>query len=221
VAERLRAGNPRARVFRSSNSIDADLLALPSAPADPPYVLFLGRFDVHMKGLDLLIDAFRDVAEGAGVPAGLRLVLAGAAAPETLAAVQRLVPPGWDGRIALKPNVGEAEKRALLAGCLLFASPSRFEGFGIAALEANAAGKAVLASDADGFRDSLKGGETALLAPVGDQAALREGLRRLLTDPALRARLGAAGRAWARGFDWDAIAAREGRWIAEGFPAGA
>jgi glycosyltransferase involved in cell wall biosynthesis len=220
VAERLRADNPRARVLRSSNSIDADLLSLPSSPSEPPYVLFLGRFDVHMKGLDLLIDAFRDVAGGADIPAGLRLVLAGAAAPETLAAVRGLVPPGWDSRITLKPNVGEAEKRALLAGCLFFASPSRFEGFGIAALEANAAGKAVLASDADGFRDSLKGGETALLAPVGDQAALRENLRRLLTDAALRARLGAAGREWARGFDWDAIASREGRWIAEGFPAG-
>jgi len=217
VAERIRAGNRRARVLVTSNSIDAGLLSLPPSETDPPYILFLGRFDIHMKGLDLLIDAFREVAGGREAPAGLTLALAGAASPEALEAVKRLVPPEWNGRIVLEPNVDEAEKRRLLSGCLFFASPSRFEGFGIAALEANAAGKAVLASDADGFRDSVQRDVTALLAPVGDAEALRGGLRRLLSDPALRARMGAAGRERARAFDWDAIAAREQQWMENGF----
>jgi glycosyltransferase involved in cell wall biosynthesis len=218
VGERIRAGNARARVLLTSNSIDGALLSLPPSIAAPPYLLFLGRFDIHMKGIDLLVDAFREVASDPAAPAGLRLILAGAAAPEALQAVRRLVPPGWEDRIALKPNVAEAEKRSLLSGCLFFASPSRFEGFGIAALEANAAGKAVLASDADGFRDSVQRDVTALLVPVGDGAALRAGLKRLLADAGLRERLGSAGRERARGFDWDAIAAREEAWIAGGFP---
>lgn len=218
VGERIRARNPRARVLLTSNSIDGALLSLPPSIAAPPYVLFLGRFDIHMKGLDLLVAAFRDTASDPAAPAGLRLVLAGAAAPEALQAVRRLVPPEWEGRIEIRPNVDEAGKRSLLSGCLFFASPSRFEGFGIAALEANAAGKAVLASDADGFRDSVQRDVTALLIPVGDEAALRAGLKRLSADGELRARLGSAGRERARGFDWDAIAAREEAWIAGGFP---
>jgi glycosyltransferase involved in cell wall biosynthesis len=217
VAERIAAGNPRARVLLTSNSIDAALLSLPPVAAEPPYILFLGRFDIHMKGIDLLIDAFRETAASPASPAGLRLVLAGLAAPEALAAVRRLVPRDWEDRIVLRPNVDAAEKRALLSGCLFFASPSRFEGFGIAALEANAAGKSVLASDADGFRDSVQRDVTALLVPAGDRAALSAGLARLLADAPLRDRLGSAGRERARGFDWDAIAAREGRWIAGGF----
>jgi glycosyltransferase involved in cell wall biosynthesis len=221
VAERLRAGNPRARILVSANSIDGALLSLPPAPEDPPYILFLGRFDIHMKGLDLLVDAFRQVAGEPESPAGLRLVLAGAASPETLAAVRALVPQGWEDRIPLKPNIDEVAKHRLLAGCLFFASPSRFEGFGIAALEANAAGKAVLASEADGFRDSLKRGVTALVIPIADTGALMEGLRRLLADRVLRERLGTAGREWARRFDWDVIAAREGDWAFGPFGMGA
>ncbi len=217
VGERIRAGNRRARVLVTSNSIDAALLSLPPFQADPPFILFLGRFDIHMKGLDLLIAAFREGADQPEAPERLSLVLAGAAFPEALQAVARLVPPDWKERILLKPNVDEDEKRRLLSGCLFFASPSRFEGFGIAALEANAAGKAVLASDADGFRDSVQRDVTALLVPIGDAAALREGLRRLLSDPALRERLGAAGRERARAFDWDAIAAREAGWMENGF----
>lgn len=219
VAARIRAANPGARVLTTSNSIDASLLALEARPADPPYILFLGRFDIHMKGLDLLIGAFSALAAypADGEPAGLRLVLAGSASPEALAAVRRLLPAPLEGRVELRPNVDDAGKKSLLAGCLFFASPSRFEGFGIAALEANAAGKAVLATDADGFGASVKRDVTALIVPAGDATGVELGLRRLAADADLRGRLGRAGREWAKGFDWDAIAARELRWIEDGF----
>jgi glycosyltransferase involved in cell wall biosynthesis len=224
VAARIRGANARARILVTSNSIDAALLALEPREAEPPFILFLGRFDIHMKGLDLLVEAFRAVAgadpsggKASAPDAQVRLVLAGGASPEALAAVQRLIPPSLDGCVELRPNVSETEKRGLLASCLFFTSPSRFEGFGIAALEANAAGKAVLVTDADGFGASVKRDETALVVPVGDAAALRAGLRTLLGDASLRNRLGRAGREWAKGFDWDAIAAREIAWIADGF----
>jgi glycosyltransferase involved in cell wall biosynthesis len=126
------------------------------------------------------------------------------------------VPPHARERVRLELGVSEARKAELLSRCLFFASPSRFEGFGIAALEANAAGNAVLATDTDGFRDSLALGETALAVPVEDEAALREGLVRLLEDDALREDLGRRGRDRARAFSWDAIAAKEEAWVREG-----
>jgi glycosyltransferase involved in cell wall biosynthesis len=142
-----------------------------------------------------------------------RLVLAGAASPEALEAVRRLVPAGCAGRVELRPNIGDAEKKELLSSCLFFCSPSRFEGFGIAALEANAAGKAVLVTDTEGFRDSVKRDFSALVVPVEDAAALRAGLAALIGDRELRQRLGANGREWARNFSWDAIAAAELAWM--------
>jgi glycogen synthase len=227
VAARIRGLNPKARVLTTSNSIDATLLDLPSREAEPPFILFLGRFDIHMKGLDLLLEAYRAVTEkrigeASGTPASgtgavPRLILAGAASPQAREAVLRLIPSEIAGRVELKPNVSDSEKRALLSGCLFFASPSRFEGFGIAALEANAAGKPVLVTDTDGFRDSVKKDVSALVVPVGDAQALAAGLKALIGDASLRKRLGEGGREWARGFSWDAIVAKEARWIGNGF----
>jgi len=216
VAARIRTINPKARVMVTSNSIDGSLLRMVPREAQPPFILFVGRFDIHMKGLDLLVEAFRKVAGGAGTD--VRLVLAGAASPQALESVRRLVPPDWADRIDLKPNVTDAEKRELLSTCLFFCSPSRFEGFGIAALEANAAGKAVLATDTDGFRASLKKDVSALIVPVGDAHALEGGMAALIGDAGLRCRLGAGGREWAKGFDWDAIIENEASWIEDGFP---
>ena len=79
-------------------------------------------------------------------------------------------------------GISEERKAELLASCLFFCSPSRFEGFGIAALEANAAGCAVLATDVDGFRDSLALGETALAVPPNDPSALKTAMIRLIQD---------------------------------------
>ena len=211
VAAHVRAVNPRADVFTTFNGFDPALLGRQRAPAEPPFVLFVGRFDVYMKGLDLLIPAWADAL----APRGIDLVLAGRAFGEDLAKVKALAAdvPAGGGRVRLELDVSEARKAELLSSCLFFASPSRFEGFGIAALEANAAGVAVLATDTDGFRDSLALGETALAVPPEDAAALRAALLKLAEDGALRTALGDAGRARARAFGWDAIATREWDWI--------
>jgi glycosyltransferase-like protein len=74
-----------------------------------------------------------------------------------------------------------------------FAFPSVKEGFGLAALEAVAAGLPLVASDLDVFRGFLADGESALLTPVGDAGALARALARVAHDEALRARLRAGG----------------------------
>ena len=75
----------------------------------------------------------------------------------------------------------------------------------------NAAGCAVLATDVDGFRDSLALGETALAVPPNDPSALKTAMIRLIQDARLREQLGRQGRERASAFSWDSIAEKE--WI--------
>jgi glycosyltransferase involved in cell wall biosynthesis len=72
--------------------------------------------------------------------------------------------------------------------------PSHREGLPTVVLEAQAAGKPVVGADATGIVDLVTDGETGLLFPVGDAAALMKAIARLLTDEALVRKLEAAGR---------------------------
>jgi len=83
---------------------------------------------------------------------------------------------------------------ACLAAADVVALPSRQEGLGVAALEAMAAGRPVVASRVGGLAEAIVPEETGLLVPPGDPMALATALARLARDPGLRARLGAAGR---------------------------
>jgi len=94
----------------------------------------------------------------------------------------------------------------------VFALPSltvgeKFEGFGLVFLEASACGLPVIGTTGSGVAEAVLDGETGLLVPQGDVPALAEAITRVLTDDDLRARLGAAGRAYAQTQDWAQVAA--------------
>jgi len=72
--------------------------------------------------------------------------------------------------------------------------PSYREGLPKALLEAASAGRAIVATDVPGCREIARHEENALLVPARDSRALADALRRILTDDALRMRLGARGR---------------------------
>lgn len=90
-----------------------------------------------------------------------------------------------------------ADAPALLAACDIYAQPSLNEGMGRAPLEAQALGLPAVVSSACGLPETVRPGETGLVFPAGDHAALAGALGRLAGDAALRASMGAAARAWA------------------------
>jgi glycosyltransferase involved in cell wall biosynthesis len=98
------------------------------------------------------------------------------------------------------PNAGKvaALNEAQVAVC-----PSPKEGWGLTVIEANACGTPVVASRSPGLTESVRDGETGILTPHGDHAALAAAVVRLLNDRALRLRMADAAVTWAHGFDWE------------------
>jgi glycosyltransferase involved in cell wall biosynthesis len=162
-------------------SADVRLEQLPREP----FLLFFGDAGDD-KGAGLLASAY---AELEGPPP---LVFLGRPLLEGLA--------GRPGVTVLGPWPHELVMEALRR-CLFAVVPSIWpEPFGLVALEAGAAGKAVVAADAGGLRDIVVDGRTGLLVPPGDRGALAVALSRLITDPELRRRLGAEARGQAATF---------------------
>ena len=88
----------------------------------------------------------------------------------------------------------------------LVAMPSFSESYGLVALEAQACGTPVLASDAGGLRSAVDDGRTGWLVSRRTPEAWAEALRSALGDPAELARRGRAAAERARGFSWAAAA---------------
>jgi glycosyltransferase involved in cell wall biosynthesis len=105
---------------------------------------------------------------------------------------------GLDGTIHLLGTRGDVPD--LLAALDVFVLSSRQEGFPNVVLEAMAAGKAILTTDAGGVREMLLQGDSGVIVPPGDPAAFAEALAVLLADPPRRRALGNAARKRVRQF---------------------
>ncbi|MDZ4700912.1 MAG: glycosyltransferase family 4 protein [Rhodothermales bacterium] len=108
--------------------------------------------------------------------------------------------PPFAGRVRLLGSRPHTEVRQRLAVADLLVVPSRFESLGMAIREAMAAGLPVVAFDVGGVSESVAHERTGLLASAGDFGGLRGAVERLMDDPALRHRFGAAAREASRSF---------------------
>jgi glycosyltransferase involved in cell wall biosynthesis len=152
-------------------------------PADALVIGFVGRFD-RRKGLLDLARAWPAVA--ATLPhAHLVLVGKGPAEAAARALLEDALRVHWLG---FRPDVAAVLKRMDL-----LAVPSHWEGFGLVAAEALAAGVPVVAADASSLPEIVRDGREGLLVPPGDAEALAAALVRLGGDAAERARMAAAG----------------------------
>jgi glycosyltransferase involved in cell wall biosynthesis len=106
-------------------------------------------------------------------------------------------------------NPPQAELAGLYSSADVYLCPSWYEGLGMPPMEAMACGAALVTYDNGGCRDYARDGETALVAPRRDVAALAMALERVATDDILRRNLATAGAAQiTRAFDWDRAVAR-------------
>ena len=152
------------------------------------------------KGLPYLIDAFARLRNRYGDRVRLRIAGEG---PDRGALEQQIARLDLGSAVELSGWLEHDDIPAFLHGLDIFALPSTWEGFGVSAVEASATGLPVVASNIHGIPDAVLDGKTGLLVPPKDPAALATALGRLVDDPVLRTRLGAAGRAFvARNYDW-------------------
>jgi glycosyltransferase involved in cell wall biosynthesis len=172
-------------------------------------ILFFGRIDLYMKGIDRLLQAFAILAPR---QPGSTLVLAGRADAKVRAHLAQLVGAHpFSDRITVVTNPDDRVKAELFHAASVFCSPSRFEGWCIAAVEAQSCGIPVVASTADGFLDSVDDGVSGLLVPNEESsivAGIAAAIERVLTDWDLAGRLGCGGRAKAATLTWDSVAQR-------------
>lgn len=172
-------------------------------------LLYFGRLDVFQKGLDTLLEAFSMLAEG---HPGLRLSIAGRG--KDGARVRELAERlGVQDRVDFLGSTSDAERRRLFSEAAVLAMPSRFEGFGMVAAEAMAAGVPVVAAASGSLPEVVAPPGGGVLVPPSDPHALASAIDRLLRDPAARAALTVSARESAERFRWDAVAADHLRFL--------
>lgn len=181
------------------NGVDSGEFSMEKQSSERPYVLAVGRL-VDQKGFDVLIDA---LASPAAPP--LDLVIAGEG-PARRQLTDRAEQLRISQRVRFVGAVDRPRLAQLLARADLFAFPSRGEPFGIALLEAMAAGLPAVATLAGGVTEFAEDGVNALLVERDNPLALARAIDRLHSDVELRGRLRAAARATALNLSWARIA---------------
>jgi glycosyltransferase involved in cell wall biosynthesis len=189
----IRLGVAAGRIVVLPNAVDLSAFAAPAAVSpDPaaPTVLFIGQL-VPRKGYDILAHAmplvlqkwpqsrFVLVSHNRQGEAELRRITAAAGVADCFA----LIGP-----------ISEAEKVQCLRSAMVVVAPSRYEGFGIPMIEAMAAGRPIVTTDAPAGNEVVQHEHNGLLVPYADHRALAAAILRLLRDPALADRLGETGR---------------------------
>jgi glycosyltransferase involved in cell wall biosynthesis len=153
--------------------------------ASRPIVLFVGRL-VSYKGVDVLLDAL------SGVDA-VGLIVGDGPQRADLELQARAL--GIENRVRFVGMAADEELAALYRACDVFVLPSvtRQEAFGVVQLEAMAAGKPVVSTDlGTGVGWVNRHAETGFVVPPGDPVALREAIRRVISDPQLQKSMGDA-----------------------------
>lgn len=177
-----------------------------SPPAAPevrpfPYLVAVGRL-ARQKGFDVLLDAL------ARLPRPAPLLIAGDG-PERAALVDQARRLGLSAHVEFLGDVPHARVQSLLRGAAAVVMPSRFEGNPLIALEAMQAGATLVASAIDGLPEELRDGDTGVLVPPEDPAALADALGQLFADPIASRRHGEAAALAARTIpSWTDVAGR-------------
>ncbi|MDP6528118.1 MAG: glycosyltransferase family 4 protein [Gemmatimonadota bacterium] len=183
--------------------VDRSLYRPPDAEQNgKPFLLAMGRVRRY-KRLDLVIDAVDALARSG--QADLTLTIAGGG--NYLDSLRRHARrTGADARVRFLGSVSEEEKIRLYQEAVALVMTSPKEGWGLTCLEAQACGTPVIASNSPGLREAVRDGESGILVPHGDRAALEAAMSRMLGEEELRRRLAEGALRFADTFSWDRTA---------------
>lgn len=162
-----------------------------SEPTGPPVILLVARM-LRDKGIGEFVEAAR-LLRADGLQA--RFLLVGAPDPANPASIDRERLEAWQREGTVEWLGRRDDIAVLLAGSHVVCLPSYREGLPKALAEAAAAGRPIVTTDVPGCREVVRDGIEGLLVPPRDAVGLAAALKRLLTDQALRLRLGQAARA--------------------------
>jgi len=208
---RDRFGFEGGRVIPNGVALSAPAVALASSTAG--CVFAVGRLE-HMKGFDLLLEAFAV----ANLPSGTRLVIGGAGAVRS-SLERRARELALGDRLHLTGRLGADEVAAHMASAAVVVVPSRKEAFGLVVLEAWRAGAPVIVTSHGGPADLVTDGETGLVVDPEDADALARALELMVRDRATAERLREAGRVAVRAFTWSRVAEQYESCYDSGFAA--
>jgi glycosyltransferase involved in cell wall biosynthesis len=180
---------PEDRVTLIGNGVPVEKYAGDHQENDPPRVLFVGLLTPR-KGVIDLLTASRTLHER-GVAHEL-LLLGGT--PDEGPEAEAEVRAALRGQARLLGTRAPEEMPAEFSGADVFCLPSWWEAMPLSILEAMASGLPVVATDVGDIRRAVVDGVTGLVVPARDPEKLAAALEVLLTQPALRRRMGAAGR---------------------------
>jgi glycogen(starch) synthase len=174
--------------------------------SDEAYILFLGRIDIYQKGIDILIRAFEKVAVRVKV---IELVIAGGGKDEEK--LKHLIGKStMKNRIKFIGRIFEKEKKKqLLSGALFVCMPSRFESWGMVAMEAAACGKAVIGTRTSSLKEVIIDGKTGILVSPEDVEGLAGSMYEIIRNDNLRKKFGKEGREWAKNYNWNHISRKQ------------
>ena len=189
------------RLFRPLTDLD-DAARAHLPPLPKRYVLAVGTVEPR-KNIGTLLDAMSILRRDAALR-DVRLVLAGG--PGWLAAdvEQRLAAEHHAGTLVRLGYVADEALRRLYCGAAVLAFPTRYEGFGLPALEAMACGLPVVCSNVASLPEVV--GDTAILVEKAAPETLADALKRVLGDEALAHDLRRRGLDRAADFTWDKAA---------------
>ena len=174
--------------------------AIPVSQAPRPFGLFVGTVEPR-KNLERLLKAFANIKDE--VEHDLHLVGGtGWRMPKPSALIGA---NGLESRVRLLGALEDDDLLRQYAGCDFVAMPSLYEGFGLPIIEAMAFGKPVLTGNTSAMPEVA--GDAGLFVDPTSTEDIARGLKRMMTDTALRSRLGDAARRRARDFSWDSAAA--------------
>jgi len=172
-------------------------LADPPARATEPLVVTWSRLRRY-KSLDVALHAFARIHRD--MPAARMLVMG--RGPDEGRLRRLCTRLGLDDWVEFRGFQPWDELVRTLHQCRVFLNPSPKEGWGLTVIEANQCGLPVVASDRPGLKDSVRDGETGLLVPYGDPAAMADAALGLLRDEDRWLAMSDAARRWAGSFSW-------------------